>query len=221
MRGGRLAVGCLVGLIALVGAGVALASWAAGTPLPELFGTWREIQRVETLRDDPRLQASWTPADGALLSERQIERWLEVQRALRAELEPRLEELEGRAEEIEAGEAGPLETFRAGIAVARTLSAAGVAHGEALLAHEFSFDEYRWVRDRIVRAADLGERLAELEATRDALGGGLAPGPSDDGPDGPEPEALARDAAPPEEAELVARYRDEVVEHLAYAWFGL
>ena len=217
MRRGRLAVGCLIGLVALVAGGVALVSWAAGTPLPDLFATWREVRRVDTLRDDPRLQASWTPAEEAMLSVDQIERWLDVQRAVRSAFEPHLEGLSERAEAIEAGDAGPLETLRAATDAARLVAAAGVAHGEALLEAGFTLDEYRWTRDRIVRAADLDLRTAEFERAREALGGQVAPD-VDALPSGSQ--EVDADAAA-EERERLAPYRDEIRENLAFAWFGL
>ncbi|MEX2501772.1 MAG: hypothetical protein WD336_05300 [Trueperaceae bacterium] len=205
----RFALGCGAFLIVLIVAGAWAATWATGTSVPGLFGTYRALQGLDGLRDDPRLQRAYDPPSDGLLAEAQIERWLSVQRAMDAELTPRFRAL---ADRHDAAQDGPLVWIRSTVDVAGAVAAAGRTHADALHDADFSLAEYDWVRDRILEAAGLSVRSADVAAFLEA---------------GADADAIAtRDAertddAPPGNVERLRPYRDDVRDNLTFAWYRL
>lgn len=212
--GKKLAIGCGIVFLVLFVAGAGVAWWFIGRPAGQLIGSVRDVQRIERLQDDVRNTRAYVPPSDGVLAEAQLDRWLAVQEAMRADLQGRVDELEARYREIDerAGDPTPTEIARAAADVMGLLADATRAQVEALNEQGFSLDEYRWVRTRVLEAA--GYAAANVNVAQIAQAAAAGEG-------GPAPSAADGDAVPPRNVELVAPYRERIENDLVFALFGL
>lgn len=209
--GRKLAIGCGVVFLVLLIAGGGLAWWFIGRPAATMVGAVRDVQRIESIRESVRDQSEYrSPADD-VLSEGQVERYLDVQRAMRSRLEERVETLRDRYEEIDEQDRNPspAELAQAWADTTGLLVEATEAQVDALNAHDFSLSEYRWVRGQVLLAAGFaapGYDITDLSGDGPSSGETVAPGTAD---------------VPERNVELVEPHVEELEETLPFAWFGL
>lgn len=210
--GRKLALGCLVVFVLLFVAGGGVLWWFVLRPAGSAFGAVQDLGRIESIREGIADRSPYDPPADGELSEDQVDRYLDVQSAMREELEGRLQTLRERYESLEARQADPTpaQIAQAWSDVAGTLVDATRAQVEALNRHGFSLEEYRWVRSRVLEAAGFAVPVYDLPQV--ATGG--------EAPEAAEPE-LAQRAVPDRNAELVEPHRDTIEETLPFAWFGL
>lgn len=212
--GKKIAIGCLVVFGVLAVAGGVIAYIYVIRPASAAVDTARNLARIQSLNEEVRATGPYdAPADD-VLAPAQVERYLAVQEDMRAQLEGRVAELEARYEQFDQAGTDPSlsDVTQAWSDVASLLVEAKEAQVEALNAHDFSLDEYDWVRARVLQAAGVGAYgydLAQL-ASR-AEGEGQVSDPEGDTPD----------TVPEENVELVDPHRDTIRDTLAFAMFGL
>lgn len=209
--GRKLAIGCGVVFVVLFLAGAGVAWWFIGRPAASVVGAVRDVQRIESIRDDVRDTSAYQPPADGVLSGEQVERYLDVQRAMRSRLEDRVQTLRERYEEIdsEGRDPTPGDLARAWADTTGLLVEATEAQVDALNAQNFSLEEYDWVRRNVLLAAGFaapGYDITDL-AGEDADAG----------------EAVAPEATevPEENVELVAPHSEELEQVVPFAWFGL
>jgi hypothetical protein len=227
----KLFFGCLI-FVMLFGAAAAVGGYLfVWKPLQAVTTDWGEC--VTNLRDiremDEALEnraAFEEPKDG-LLSEEVVERFVEVQRAIsvaQAEHETLRERMDGLRDR---GDLSYEELVAAFVEFSGALRGAKVEQIIALNAHDFSLEEYRWVRHAFFAAAGVGlvpfeaPELPAFEFNLDGLSrlqdfGGLdrlryiGGSVSDSAP-----------TVPDENQELVRPYREECRGWIAHATLGL
>lgn len=209
--GKKLVIGCLIVFVVLLLAGAGVAWWLIGRPAGELIGSVRDVQRIETIREDVRATGPYDAPEDGVLSEVQVERFLAVQDTMRARLEDRVDTLRERYQDIEEreGDPSPAEIMRAWSDVTGILVEATEAQVDALNEQDFSLEEYRWVRARVLEA--VGFAAAGYDLTDLASG------------EVPE-EAVPAERpgeVPQENVELVSPHQERIEENLPLAWFGL
>jgi len=209
--GRKIAIGCGTVFVVLFLAGAGVAWWFIGRPAASVVGAVRDVQRIETIREGVRDTGRYqAPADG-VLSSGQVERYLDVQRAMRARLEDRVQTLRQRYEEIDQQNRNPTPTELAQAWADTTglLVEATEAQVDALNAQSFSLEEYRWVRRQVLLAAGFaapGYDITDLTADGPASGEAVAPGATE---------------VPEANVQLVAPHAEELEQTLPFAWFGL
>ncbi|MFP4209206.1 MAG: hypothetical protein ACLFSC_11150 [Wenzhouxiangella sp.] len=156
----------------------------------------------DQIKREPRYQP---PLEG-MLSPAQLQRYLTAQRDIRAGMAGRLAELESRWQQVQ-GEIGRqeqdanlVEMVTAYRDLGDLILEAKRQQVRALAAHDFSLQEYLYVRNTTFRA--LGEEVAVASFGQQ----GAAP--------------LARQL-PEEVLEMVRPHRAELMESYALVWFGL
>ncbi len=146
--GKKIALGCL---------GVVLVLALAGGIIVYRFvmpgvRTARAFVQLEELNANVRNQQAFNP-DSPLLSEAQLNRFLEVQDEIFSEVEGDFAAFEARFEEFDNGnQANFREVMEAYSGIANLLVSAKRSQVDALNAQDFSLAEYAWVRQRIYEA---------------------------------------------------------------------
>lgn len=217
-RGGgcaRGALGCgAVGLVVLaIGAG--LAWWFVGRPLAAAFQSVQELERMGSLEQRLANRAAYAPPADGLLDERQIERLLAAQEAMRDDLAGRAERLQRLIDEFDARPAEGLDLLLVAQTYAellRLVADALAAQAAALNAQGFSPGEYAWVRREVLRAAGLSVDQADVDGFVGALTG--------EGPSLAATDRLAV-AVPEANRALVERYRERLDDTAFLALLGL
>jgi len=205
----KFAIGCFGVLVVLALAGGAFTWFKVIKPGMEMASGFMELgEEFERLNDSVENQASFRPpADGVLDLER-FERFLAAQRQIQTSMEGRLGELKEKYEaldqRLESGEdsAGIGDVIGAYADIGELLIAGKRAQVEALNSHDFSLEEYAWVRDQSYRA--LGQSVAVASIPN-------APG---------QVQFNGNEEVAPETVALVEPHREELMQALALAWWG-
>lgn len=209
--GRKLAIGCGAVFLVLFVAGAGVAWWFIGRPAASMVGAVRDVQRIESIREDIRNESAYQPPADGVLAEAQVRRYLDVQRAMRSRLEERVQTLRERYEEVDqqGRDPTPAELAQAWVDTTGLLVEATEAQVDALNAQDFSLDEYRWVRGQVLVAAGFaapGYDITDLTGDGPAPGEAIAPGATD---------------VPEANVQLVAPHAEELEQTLPFAWFGL
>lgn len=207
----RFLIGCLaVFALLFVGGGI-VAYVFLWRPAQQVVQTVREFQRVGELNEQVRNTSPYRPPDHGLLTDEQLDRYLAVQRDMRAALEQDYQDLQARIEAIDAQQTpSPRELLNAYRDIAAIVLEAKRAQVEALNEHDFSLSEYDWVRTQTVAALGYsGYASFDLQELVTAA------------QQGEDPVQPAQVEVPPENAELVEQHRDELEELIGFAFVGL
>lgn len=214
----KLAVGCLIILVLAAIAG-AVGTWWVYRKVTTTVGQFAELGSVPELERSVRNTAPFAPPESGELTPVQVERLVQVQRAVRTRLGRRFAEMEQKYKALFAKREATVIDVPELVAAYRDLAVAWMdakrAQVEALNEVGFSLDEYRWVRRQVYAAVGLPildldmSRLVEniQKGTAEAAPGELA---GSVGPSGPEANR-----------QLVEPHRKELEENAALASFGL
>lgn len=214
----KLAIGCLV-ILVLAGIAGAVGTWWVYRKVTTTVGQFAELGSVPELERGVRNKAPFAPPAPGELTAAQVERFVRVQRAVRASLGRRFAEMQEKYKSLLAKEEATVVDLPQLLAAYRDLAAGWMdakrTQIEALNEAGFSLDEYRWVRRQVYAAVglpildlDVGRLIENIqkgtaEETPAELVGSVGPGG---------PEANQR---------LVEAYRSELEDNAALASFGL
>jgi uncharacterized membrane protein len=194
-----------------------LAGWAAYAflirPAQTLVSDFRQIIALDK---SVERQAAYTPPADARLSPEQLQRFLRVQRDVKQQLGERYRRLEARLNQLANQKAGQptldyrtaLDLFREGGSLVLEAKKIQV---QALNQHNFSLEEYAWVRAQVYAALGYGiPSLNPQEILRQIAARDFNPKVD-----------LSKPEAPAANVRLVEPYRDELVSYYPFTWFGL
>lgn len=212
--GKKIAIGAFGVFGVLFVAGGILAYIYVLRPARDAVDTARDLARLQALNEDVRAGGSFEAPTDSVLREGQVQRYLAVQADMQRALEGRVAELQRRYERFEEGgdQPGPGDVMRAWSDMTSLLVEAKEAQVAALNAHDFSLEEYGWVRTRVLHAAGVeayGYDLTQVVAEAEGEGRAAAPAAP---PEGVPPEANVT---------LVQPHVETVQEALPFALFGL
>ena len=146
----RWVVGCLIALlvVALIIGG--LVWWFVIRPVQGIIGNITNLSQLEELDRQIRNTSAYTPPSSGEISPDQLERLLSVQRSIQTQVGGKLQQLEGKFNEVGGQDfARALEGFGD---LFKVLVEAKKSQVDALNAQNFSKNEYRWVRDGTFQA---------------------------------------------------------------------
>lgn len=215
--GKKILIGCLaLLLIGTIAGGFAFYFWVY-LPGRDYVASFAQLGQIEELNERVVNQEPFA-SDDELLEPRQVERFVAVQRTIRAGLGTRLQSLEqkyktvGRELESQTRQPsiGELLTFLRD--VSQLYTDVKSLQVEALNEQGFSLSEYQWVRSRFYNAAGVNFFSFSLESLVEAVQAGEVPEMG---------EELGEEAAPQRNRQLVEPYQEEVPEWLAFAWLGI
>jgi len=205
-------IGCGVTLALVLAIGGGAAWWFVGRPVMQVFSAIQDVQSVESLDARIRDRSPFTPPADGLLSDAQVQRFLNVQRSMGEAVSGRIAQLEARFEEIDGREFRWTDALQlAGVYtdLFRGLVETKESQVAALNAEGFSAAEYAWVRLEVLRAAGI-DAPVDVGAFVGAMTG-------DEGAR-PTPRSAA---APQANRDLVERYREALDEYVILAVIGL
>ena len=211
----KAVLGCLA-VVVLLGAGAAAAGYAGYRKVRSGIDRFAELRSVPELERSVRNQSTFTPPSSGELTRGQVERLLEVQRAVRVRLGDRVGELERKYRTYLERKEHTAAELPALVSAYGDLAAAYVdgkrAQVAALDQVGFSVAEYRWVREKAYAALDL--RLVDIDIVRLL----------DEERSGP----TRLELAPPADSsglraniEMVAPHRKAIEDYLGLAFLGL
>lgn len=214
----KLAIGCLVVLV-LAGMAGAVGTWWVYRKVTTTVGQFAELGSVPELERSVRNKAPFdAPASGELTAA-QVERFVRVQRAVRASLGRRFAEMEQKYKTLLAKKEATVVDVPQLVAAYRDLAAAWMdakrAQIEALNAAGFSLEEYRWVRRQVYAA--VGLPILDLDVGR--LVENIQKGTAEEAP--AELAGSVGPGGPEVNQRLVDPYRGELEDNAALASFGL
>lgn len=205
----KFLVGCLVVVVVLfIGGGMAGYFFVIkpGWDLVKDAGSF--ATEFQTLNSQVEETSGYTPPADGDMEPAQLERYLATQRDMRGELESQIQVLDEKWKEIQQDirdqgrDASITEIATAYRDLGGLLLEAKRSQVAALNRHDFSLEEYVWVRNQAYRA--LGEEVAVAMA---AMG--------DQGDLGDQRQVSD------EVIEMVSKHREELMENHLFAWFGL
>lgn len=212
----KVAIGCGSVFVLLLLAGGGVAWWFIGRPALAFTNAMRDLRTIEATYDDVQDRSDYQPPQDGVLSESQVDRWLDVQAIMQASLADTADQLRDRYDDLDTRLRDPSPGEMADIIrdAADLIVDAAQIHVRALNQNGFSIEEYRWVRNRVLEAA--GYSLAGYDLTQIAAVAAI------DGQDADAPELANLDVPPPPiNVERIAPHIDRVEEALVFAWFGL
>ncbi len=220
----KLAIGC-VGILAVGVAGAAGASYYAYHKVTSAIAPVAELGSLGEIERSMRSQGPYTPPASGELSGAQVERLLEVHRAVRARLGTRADEFYQRyrlyfepVDGVKAQLGGAADSAMLGLRMSLDLAGIYVdgkrAQVDALNRAGMSLEEYRWTRSQVYAA--LGVPFMEIDI----------PGIVADVKEGRQPAPQAYDIkaglnASPAVRRLVEPHRKVLEENVGLAFFGL
>lgn len=204
--GKKIAIGCLSVFALLAVAGGIIGYVFIYRPVQQAARSVQQFNQLAELERQVQNRSSFTPPADGVLTQVQLDRYLSVQGQMRAQLAHRVAELDAKYQEISRSERDPgFRELMAGYAdLLGLVVEAKRAQVAALNQHNFSLQEYAWVRREVFRAAALP--LSQLDWSE--LTGSSVQLPE-------------TTAVPEANIRLLAPYRDNLEEMLGLAFFGL
>jgi len=175
-----------------------------------------EFQQIIALDKSVERQEAYTPPAQAQLSPEQLQRFLQVQRDVKRQLGERYQRLEARLNQLASQQLGrPVLDYRAALDLFREGSSlvleAKKVQVQALNQHNFSLEEYAWVKAQVYAALGYGlPRLNPQEILRQIEARDFNPRLE-----------LFKPEVPAASVRLVEPYRDELISYYPFTWFGL
>jgi hypothetical protein len=219
----KLAIGCLVVLVVLGVAGSFAAYYVYSvvkTKVGASLAKFEAFSKAPELERQVKNTGPFNPPGSGVLTPTQVERFVAVQTAVRAQLGARFADLERRYKALlDKKEATALdlpELISAYGDLAQIWIAAKKAQVDALNAQGLSLAEYRWVRDRSYRALGLPVMSVDISEIIDKVSRGEnveQPRTGFEGSIGP--------TGPAENQKLIERFKKSLEDNAALTVFGL
>ncbi len=213
----KVVIGCL-GVVLLLAIGGSVVTYMfVIKPGMEVYAEVTELgQQFEEANANIENTSSYMPPASEELTPQLVNRYLEAQRTIRAALGSRLEELEDKYQRFDNSQDGGGE--QPGIAdvigaygdIFGLLADAKQAQVDAINAQNFSLEEYTWTRNKVYQA--LGQEVGMISFGEDFNLEQFMNANPDNNPNQPAPEV---------NVQLVQPHRDELMEMIGLAWFGL
>lgn len=214
----KLAIGCLI----IVGIGVVAAAGLVYYGYRQVKSTvsqFAELGQLPDIEKGVRAQGPYSPPTTGELTEAQIERLVQVQARVRAQLGARFAELDQKYKSFTNKKEASITDAPALMAAYRDLAAAWLeakrTQVEALNDAKLSLAEYRWIRSAAYAA--LGMPFVDLDFAKMAA-------QARKGLDTDEPMALSGaigESGPEANKKLVQRFKKQLEDNIALASFGL
>ena len=213
----KLAIGCAILVLVLV-VGGAVGSYMVYHKVRSAMGGFAELRKVPELERSVRNRSPYAPPPSGEVSTAQLERLLQIQKAVRTRLGERGAEMERKYRTLLAKKEATALDAPELVAAYSDLAAAYVdgkrAQVDALNQTGLSLEEYRWVRKQSYAA--LGMPMMDLDVAgmiEDVRNGRQPAQPDRTLPLGP--------TGPPATQKLVSTHQKDLEDNAPLAFFGL
>ena len=209
----KFAIGCL-GLILVLSIAGGIAGYIfvyrpAKKAITSTIDNVKQLEQISELNKQLKNQSSFTiPADKTL-TEKQVDRYMAVQKIMRDNLETDFDTLEEKYKDIkEEPNVRDIIKLMSGYSdLIRIILDAKKTQVAALNSNGFSLGEYEWVKRQVFAAA--GQTLTSIDLSKIASG------------DSNPTEVLLPTNIPEQNVELLKKYKDNLEDYMGLAFFGL
>ena len=204
----NVALGCLGFVVIAMLVGGFLTYRFVVRPVQNAVQSVERLGEIGELNERISNRSSFTIPTSGVLSEAQVERFLNVQASIREKMAGEFNALEEKYQDLESQDINInniRQVFSSYTDLFGLIRKAKEAQVEALNDHGFSLEEYSWVKQEALRAAGVVYsqfNLSELTGEN-------------------RPELPVTDTIPQENVDLLEPYRDQVEEFIGLAFFGL
>lgn len=204
----NIALGCLGFVVVAMLVGGFLAYRFVVRPVQNAVQSVERFGEIGELNERISNRSNYAiPADG-ILTEAQLERFLNVQSGIRERMEGEFSQLQEKYQDLENQDVNLnniRQVFSSYTDLFDLIRTAKEAQVEQLNNHDFSLEEYSWVRQEAIRAAGLIYSQFDLtELTGENV-----------------PDIPLSERVPQENIDLLEPYRDQIEEYIGLAFFGL
>jgi hypothetical protein len=202
--------GCLAVFVVFTAVGGYFAYRFVYQPLRGAVTSIAEFGEITKLDEEIRNRVDFTAPEGNLLTQEQVERFMNVQQGMRETLQGTFSQLEQKYKDIEARGDGQLqnvrEIFTAYGDLFKLIVEAKKVQVQQLNEYGFSLPEYQWVKEQVLGAAGLpvaGFDLSEIMK------------------EGSQTVQKVIENVPQQNIDLLAPYKDRLEEFVSFSFFGL
>jgi hypothetical protein len=203
-------LGCLAVFVLVLGIGGFLAYRFVYQPVRGAIESGLQLENLTKLNDEIRNRAAFTAPESNILTQEQVDRFMQVQQGMRESLQGTFNQLEQKYQDLEAqteNQALNIRQIFSGYAdLFRLIVEAKRVQVQQLNEYNFSLEEYNWVKEQILFAAGLPVRGFDLSQIMN---------------EGAETITKVAENVPQVNVDLLAPYRERLEEYLSFSFFGL
>jgi hypothetical protein len=203
-------LGCLAVFVLVLGIGGFLAYRFIYQPVRGAIESGLQLENISRLNDEIRNRVAFTAPENNILTQEQVDRFMQVQQGMRESLQGTFNELEQKYKDLEAqteNQALNIRQIFSGYAdLFKLIVEAKRVQVEQLNEYSFSLQEYNWVKEQILFAAGLPVRGFDLSQIMN---------------EGAETVTKMAENVPQVNVDLLAPYKERLEEYLSFSFFGL
>jgi len=214
----KVLVGCLIFLVVAVVLAAVGGYYFIYRPARSYIASFQQIGDVREIEGGITNKTPFSAPEGGLLTEAQVNRFLEAAGQIHARLGARAQQLKAKYDEMEIGREGRSDaSFSEALGAFKDFVEFFVdgkrAQVDALNKAGFSLDEYNWVKEQVYASAGL--LLSQIDLTE------LGRAASGEPPDLEPKQSDIGGEIPEQNRSLVAPHVEKLKEYLAFGFFGL
>jgi hypothetical protein len=203
-------LGCLAVFVLVLGIGGFLAYRFIYQPIRNVATNALQLENLTQLNEEIRNRAEFIAPEGNLLTQEQVDRFINVQQGMRESLQGTFTQLEQKYQEIEAQSENQAmnirQLFGAYADLFKLIVEAKRVQVQELNEQGFSLPEYQWVKEQILFAAGLPVAGFDLSQIMN---------------EGAQTVMKVAENIPQQNIELLAPYRENLEQFLSFSFFGL
>ncbi len=203
-------LGCLTVFVLVLGVGGFLAYRFIYQPARNAIANVMELENLTKLDDEIRSRVDFSAPEGNVLTQEQVDRFMNVQQGMRGTLQGTFTQLEQKYKDIEAQTENQAmnirQLFGAYSDLFKLIVEAKRVQVQQLNEYGFSLPEYQWVKEQVLGAAGLPLSGFDLSQIMN---------------EGAETVQRVIENVPQQNVDLLAPYKEKLEENLAFSFFGL
>lgn len=203
-------LGCLAVFVLVLGIGGFLAYRFVYQPIRNVAANALQLENLTKLNEDIRNRVEFAVPEGNLLTQDQVDRFMNVQQGMRENLQGTFSQLEQKYKDIEAQTENQAmnirQLFGAYADLFKLIVEAKRVQVQQLNEYGFSLPEYQWVKEQVLFAAGLPVAGFDLSQIMN---------------EGAETVAKVAESIPQQNIDLLAPYKENLEQYLSFSFFGL
>lgn len=203
-------LGCLAVFVLVLGIGGFLAYRFVYQPIRNVAANALQLENLTQLNEEIRNRVDFITPQDNLLTQEQVDRFVNVQEGMRESLQGTFSQLEQKYQEIEAQTENQAmnirQLFGAYADLFRLIVEAKRVQVQELNEQGFSLPEYQWVKEQVLFAAGLPVAGFDLSQLMN---------------ESAETVAKVAESIPQQNVDLLAPYRETLEQYLSFSFFGL
>jgi hypothetical protein len=201
----KFLIGCLAVIVVLSLAGGFLAYRFVYRPAQQLIKSAEKFGQITELEKQVQNLDQFSIPSDTLLSQTQVERFMQVQTQMREGLKGKLDQLESKYKDLETKQdnLNIMQTLQGYGDVLNLIIEAKKAQVAALNAQGFSLGEYKWVKEQVMAAS--GIPFAGIDWSNPNA----------------EPKIINPQSVAQQTIDLLAPYKENLEQYLSLSFFGL